>query len=223
MPQIVKDLGVQDVFLNGVLTSILFAVACAAMIIVGRSSDRTRERKWHITISAVIGAFGLVGGATLTHIPVLALASLSLALAGSLASITVLWVLPGAILTGAAAAGAIALMATVGNLGGYVAPYILGLAKDTTGRLEAGLDVMAAAMIAGASLTHFLPRRASIEEASGAPTLKERPATAVYNQIGGSEVRCIALPPRHHGSTSVYPPEGSGKVRSPRIAARARS
>jgi hypothetical protein len=152
-----------------------------------------------------------------------ALASLSLALAGSLASITVLWVLPGAILTGAAAAGAIALMATVGNLGGYVAPYILGLAKDTTGRLEAGLDVMAAAMIAGASLTHFLPRRASIEEASGAPTLKERPATAVYNQIGGSEVRCIALPPRHHGSTSVYPPEGSGKVRSPRIAARARS
>jgi nitrate/nitrite transporter NarK len=50
-----------------------------------------------------------------------------------------------------------------GNLVGYVAPYILGLAKDTTGRLEVGLEVMAATMIAGALLTHFLPRKALIE------------------------------------------------------------
>ena len=179
LPQIVKDLGVQDMFLNGVVTSIPFAVACAAMIAVGRSSDRTRERRWHIIVCATIGALGLIGGATLTNTPVLALASLSFALAGALASITVLWVLPSALLTGAAAAGGIALMATIGNLGGYVAPYVLGLAKEATGRLDFGLYVMSAAMILGALLVHLLPRHVSIDEAEQVPVLTERPAVGV--------------------------------------------
>jgi D-galactonate transporter len=165
LPQIVKDLGVQDVFLNGLVTSVPFAVACVAMIIVGRSSDRTQERRWHIVGCAAIGALGLVGGAALTGVPVLALASLSLALAGALASISVLWVLPSALLTGAAAAGGIALMATIGNLGGYVAPYVMGLAKEATGRLDIGLYLMAAAMIVGALLVHLLPRDASNDQA----------------------------------------------------------
>jgi D-galactonate transporter len=173
LPQIVKDLGVQDLFLNGIVTSIPFAVACAAMVIVGRSSDRTRERKWHIIVCSAIGALGLIGGASLTSVPVLALASLSLGLAGALASITVLWVLPSALLTGAAAAAGIALMATVGNVGGYVAPYVLGLAKEATGRLDIGLYLMAAAMVIGALLVHFLPRQVSIEEAEEVRALEE--------------------------------------------------
>jgi D-galactonate transporter len=178
LPQIVKDLGVQDVSLNGIITSIPFAVACAAMIIVGRSSDRTRERKWHIIVCATIGALGLIGGASLT-VPALALTSLSFALAGALASITVLWVLPSAILTGAAAAGGIALMATIGNVGGYVAPYVLGLAKEATGRLDIGLYLMSAAMIIGALLVHFLPRNVSIEEAEELAMVEGRPAAGV--------------------------------------------
>jgi MFS family permease len=176
MPQIVKDLGVRDMFLNGLVTSIPFVVACVAMIVVGRNSDRTRERKWHIILSAAVGAVGLVGGATLTGVPVLALASLSCALGGALASIAVLWVLPNALLTGAAAAGGIALMATVGNLGGYVAPYVMGLAKEATGRLDFGLYVMSAAMLLGALLVHLLPRNATIDEAEHVSGLVERPA-----------------------------------------------
>jgi D-galactonate transporter len=179
MPQIVKDLGVKDVFLNGLVTSIPFAVASVAMIVVGRNSDRTRERKWHIILSAAVGAAGLVGGATLTGTPALALASLSCALGGALASIAVLWVLPSALLTGAAAAGGIALMATVGNLGGYVAPYVMGLAKEATGRLDVGLYLMSAAMILGALLVHLLPRNATIDEAAHAPVLTPSPALRV--------------------------------------------
>jgi D-galactonate transporter len=173
MPQIVKDLGVHDVFLNGVVTSIPFAVACVAMIVVGRSSDRTRERKWHIILSAAVGALGLVGGASLTATPALALISLSLALGGALASITVLWVLPSALLTGAANAGGLALMATIGNLGGYVAPYIVGLAKEATGRTDFGLYLMAAAMVLGALLVQLLPRNATIDEAEHGVMMKE--------------------------------------------------
>jgi MFS family permease len=166
MPQIVKDLGVQDVFLNGVVTSIPFAVACVCMIVVGRSSDRLRERKWHIILSAV-------GGASLTATPALALISLSLALGGALASIVVLWVLPSALLTGAANAGGLALMATIGNLGGYAAPYVVGLAKEATGRTDFGLYLMAIAMVLGALLVQLLPRNATIDEAGHAPVLKE--------------------------------------------------
>jgi MFS family permease len=173
MPQIVKDLGVHDVFINGLVTSIPFAVACVAMIVVGRSSDRMRERKWHIILSAAVGALGLVGGASLTATPALALASLSLALGGALASITVLWVLPSALLTGAANAGGLALMATIGNLGGYVAPYVVGLAKEATGRTDFGLYLMAVAMVLGALLVQLLPRNATIDEAEHAPVLKE--------------------------------------------------
>ena len=173
MPQIVKDLGVKDLFLNGVVTSIPFAVACVAMIVVGRSSDRMRERKWHIILCAAVGALGLVGGATLTATPALALASLSLALGGALASITVLWVLPSALLTGAANAGGLALMATVGNLGGYVAPYVVGLAKQATGRTDFGLYFMAAAMVLGALLVQLLPRNTTIDEAGHGDVLKE--------------------------------------------------
>jgi nitrate/nitrite transporter NarK len=63
-------------------------------------------------------------------------------------------------------------MATIGNLGGYFAPYVLGLAKEATGRLDFGLYLMAAAMVVGALLVHLLPRNVSIDEAPvplGAP------------------------------------------------------
>lgn len=175
LPQIVKDLGVTNLFFNGLVTSIPSVVAIIAMIMVGRSSDRTHERRWHIIICAIVAALGLVGGAALTGIPVLALASISLALGGALASITILWALPGSLLTGTAAAGGIALMATIGNTGGYVAPYVLGLAKEATTRLDAGLYLMAAAMVAGAILVHFLPPHDTLEQAEVSPPLEKLP------------------------------------------------
>jgi len=168
LPQIVRDLGVKDVFLNGLTNTIPFAVACVAMILVGRSSDRRRERSYHIIVSGIAGAAGLAGAAAFMNYPILALACLSVALAGALSSISVLWVIPGTILTGVAAAGGIALMATIGNLGGYVAPYILGVAKQATHRLDAGLYVMAAAMLVGAMIAHFLPRTEHAQRPVGA-------------------------------------------------------
>jgi nitrate/nitrite transporter NarK len=70
-------------------------------------------------------------------------------------------------------------MATIGNLGGYAAPYVLGLAKEATGRLDFGLYVMSAAMIVGALLVHLLPRNASIDEVEQIPVLAETPAVGV--------------------------------------------
>ena len=67
-------------------------------------------------------------------------------------------------------------MATVGNLGGYAAPYVVGLAKQATGRTDYGLYLMAAAMFLGTLLVQLLPRNATIDEADHAPALAESPA-----------------------------------------------
>lgn len=176
LPQIVKDLGVKDVFMNGLTTTIPFAIASVAMVAVGRSSDRTGERSHHIIFCGIAGAAGLAGAAALMAFPLLALACLSLALAGALSSIAVLWVFPGSILSGAAAAAGIALMATVGNLGGYAAPYILGVAKQATHRVDAGLYVLAVAMALGALLIYFLPRNTASQ--SGNAISREHPTAS---------------------------------------------
>ena len=81
--------------------------------------------------------------------------------------------LPSALLTGAANAGGLALMATIGNLGGYVAPYAVGLAKEATGRTDYGLYLMAITMFLGTLLVLLLPKNATIDEADHAPMLKE--------------------------------------------------
>jgi nitrate/nitrite transporter NarK len=70
-------------------------------------------------------------------------------------------------------------MATIGNLGGYVAPYVVGLAKEATGRTDYGLYLMAAAMFLGTLLVHLLPRNATIDEAEHVPVLNDSPAVGV--------------------------------------------
>jgi nitrate/nitrite transporter NarK len=81
---------------------------------------------------------------------VLSLVGLSLAMSGGLAGFCVLWALPGVLLTGTAAAAGIALIATVGNLGGYASPFMLGWVKQSSGHLEYGLYILAAMTLIGA-------------------------------------------------------------------------
>jgi len=157
LPQIIKDLGVTDYLTNGVITSIPFAVASVGMVLIGKHSDRAGERKWHTAACGVLGAAGLVLSGFFAHAPIVSLFGLSLAMTGALAGLAVMWALPGTILAGAAAAAGIALMATVGNLGGYIAPITLGLVREATGHLEYGLYAMAAAMLVGAVLMLLLP------------------------------------------------------------------
>ena len=158
LPQIIKDLGVKDLFTNGLITAIPFAIACVGMIVIGKHSDRTRERKWHTALCGLVGAVGLVMSGVFAHLPLVSLIGLSLAMTGSLAGLAVMWALPGAILSGAAAAAGFALMATIGNLGGYLAPMVLGLVRQSTGRLEYGLYTMAATMVIGSILMLLVPK-----------------------------------------------------------------
>jgi sugar phosphate permease len=132
------------------LCGIPFAVASVVMVLVSRHSDKQRERRWHGTLCNLASAFGLAIAAYFHDQPVLSLAGLSLAMSGGLAGFCVLWALPGVLLTGTAAAAGIALIATVGNLGGYASPFMMGWVKQSSGHLEYGLYALAGMTLIGA-------------------------------------------------------------------------
>lgn len=138
-PSIIKALGVQGNLTIGLVAAIPFVAGTIAMVWAGAHSDRTGERRMHCVVASVVATVGLIGTGYLLDQPHMALIALTVAAIGILAAFPVFWALPSAFLTGTAAAGGIALINSIGNLAGFVAPYTIGWLKDTTGKLSAGL------------------------------------------------------------------------------------
>lgn len=134
------------------LEGIPSGVAAVAMVLLGYSSDRMRERRWHLVGMAIVGAIGLViAGRFSTSLPI-ALTAMSAAMAASLSNIALFWTLPTAALRGASAAAGIAAINSIGNLAGFLSPYLIGVVKDATGAATYGLYVIAVFMLLGAVL-----------------------------------------------------------------------
>lgn len=152
LPQLIRNAGVQDVLDIGLLTAIPYGLAALCMIAVARHSDRSGERRWHTALPAFIGAAGLVASTHYAHNPVLALAALSVATAGILSTFPVFWSIPTAMLGGAAAAAGIAMINSLGNLAGFVSPYLVGAIKDATHSTANGMLLLAASLAAGGAL-----------------------------------------------------------------------
>jgi ACS family tartrate transporter-like MFS transporter len=159
-PQLVKSLS--SFYSNsiiGFLVTIPNLVGLAAMIIVSRSSDRKLERRYHVAIPAIVAALALVLlGATRS--PFYSVALLSFLAAGLYSSFGPFWALPSEFLTGYSAAAGIALINSVGNLGGFAGPYMIGTIATRTGNFYAGLAVAGAALFISATLVVLLPRKA---------------------------------------------------------------
>jgi ACS family tartrate transporter-like MFS transporter len=154
-PQIVRAFGGLTNAQVGAITAIPYTVAAVAMIAWGRRSDRTGERVWHISIPLLVGAAGFLVSAT-TGDARLSLAALTVAAVGIYGAFGVFWTLPTAALAGSAAAGGIALVNSVGNLGGYVGPVVVGRLRDASGGYSAGLFALSASMaIAGLIVLRF--------------------------------------------------------------------
>jgi ACS family tartrate transporter-like MFS transporter len=157
LPQMVAARVRAGELLIGILVAVPYAVAALAMVLVGGHSDRSAERRWHIAVPALLGAAGLAASAALEH-PALALAGLCLAALGIWSALGPFWALPTAFLSGSAAAGGIALINSLGNLGGFVGPWVLGLLKEATGSFRAGLVFLAASLLVAALLALRVPR-----------------------------------------------------------------
>ncbi len=160
LPTLIKSAGATSVLEIGLLTAIPYTVTVIAMVLFGRSADRARERRWHLAIPMVLGGAGLVGSTVAgTHHLGVAVACLTVASAGIITSAPLFWSLPTAFLTGVAAAAGIATINSVGNLAGFVSPYVIGWLKDLTQSTVSGMYVLAAVLVIGALTVLSVPKR----------------------------------------------------------------
>ena len=159
LPQLIRTMGVQDAARIGVLSGIPSGVAAIVMVVLGWSSDRWRERRWHLVGGAILGATGLIVAGVFGTSLAIGLTAMCAAMAGSLSNIALFWTLPTAALRGASAAAGIAAVNSVGNLAGFLSPYLIGVVKDATGEATFGLYVIAAFMLLGAVLVIIATRQ----------------------------------------------------------------
>ncbi|GGJ88092.1 MFS transporter [Pseudomonas matsuisoli] len=157
LPTILKQFGGSDLT-TGFLSSVPYLFGIIGLLIVPRSSDRLNDRYGHLAVLYALGATAMALSAWLS-VPVLQLAALSL-VAFSLFSITALfWTLPGRFFVGASAAAGIALINSVGNLGGYLGPFGIGALKEYTGQMSSGLYFLALVLVFGLFLTAVVYQR----------------------------------------------------------------
>ena len=159
LPTLLRSAGSTDTFAIGWLTAIPSAAALLGLLITGFSSDRFRERRWHLLVPMLIGAAGLATSTLFTDNLALTVLIFTIANAGIVATYPVFWCLPSNFLTGKAAAGGIALITSMGNLGGFLATYILGWLAAISGTATLGLLLFAGFLLAGAFLAYRLPAR----------------------------------------------------------------
>jgi len=160
-PQLVKSLsGLYSNGIIGLLLAIPSVVGLAAMILVSRSSDRRLERRYHVAIPAIIAglALALLGA---TRSPFYSVILLSLLAAGVYSFYGPFWALPSEFLTGFSAAAGIALINSIGNLGGFAGPAMIGAIAMKTGNLYTGLALAGVSLFISATLVLVLPRRTS--------------------------------------------------------------
>jgi ACS family tartrate transporter-like MFS transporter len=130
-PQIVHRLA-EGFGMTGVINAIPYVFAAVTMVLWGRHSDHTGERSRHVAIAYLVSSAGLIATALMVD-PIMTMAMLVIAAMGQSSTGPTFWSLPTAMLSGTAAAGGIALINALGNLGGFFGPYLFGLIKDATG------------------------------------------------------------------------------------------
>ena len=151
-PTIISQTGVKDTFNVGLLTTMPYTLALISMILIGRHSDRIRERRWHVVVPSIIAAFGFVLCTRAGSSTTVAMIGLTMAVVGVITALPMFWALPTSFLDGTAAAAGIALVNCTGNLGGFFSPTIIGFLKTHTGTLNSGLFLVAGCMMASAIL-----------------------------------------------------------------------
>ena len=156
LPSITKRLSGGGDFMVGLINMVPYIVAGIAMTMVGRFSDRTGERKGFVAGAGLVAAIGFAGAA-FAQSPWLAMLGLVIALAGQKSTLGPFWALGTSYLSGTAAAGGIALINSVGNLGGYFGPKLVGKIKDATGSETTALLYLGGALLFLSVVALFLP------------------------------------------------------------------
>ncbi len=151
---------------QGFIVAVPYVFGAIAMYFWARHGDRTRERVWHVALPAIIGGIAIPVALYLQS-PFTTMIAVTICAMGICSALPTFWPLPTTFLTGAAAAGGIALINSLGNLAGFVGPYVTGWLTDLTGSPKAGLWVVGAFMVA-AGLTALSLKAAPVPDSGPA-------------------------------------------------------
>ncbi|MBD8626722.1 MFS transporter [Oxalobacteraceae sp. CFBP 8753] len=159
LPSIIKSLGFESATTVGWLSAIPYLFAGVFMVLVGRSADRRRERRWHLSAPLLMALAGLLLAANFSDNVVLVMIGLSLATMGALTGLPMFWPLPAAFLGSAAAAAGLALINSMGQIAGFLSPFLVGWIKDATGSTDMALYILSTVLFIGAMLVLVVPAR----------------------------------------------------------------
>ena len=168
LPQIVKAFGLTNVQ-TGLVSALPYAVGLVSIVWWGHRSDRKRERRFHASFALAVAAAG-IAASTAVENPALKMLMLSIAGFGIFGNLPVFWTLPTAFLSGAAAAGGIALINSIGNLAGFAGPYAMGAIKDWTGSYTGGLLCLSALGFLAMAMVLLLGHDHTLEHAPATAT-----------------------------------------------------
>jgi ACS family tartrate transporter-like MFS transporter len=146
LPKVIRSLTTVSNVQLGLLSAIPYVIAAIGMVAVGLHSDRTGERRWHLAGSALAGAAALLLAAHAGSIGP-ALAGISIGVLGTFAMMGPFWAVATSHLRGASAAAGIAVINSIGNLGGFSGPYLVGVVRSSTGGFKGGLLLVGAALL----------------------------------------------------------------------------
>jgi sugar phosphate permease len=175
LPTVIRQSGVNNLSYVGMISAVPFAVGIAAQQLIARHSDRVQERRWHAGIPTLVSALGWALLPLFQHNPWIALLLMTFVTAGCLGGTGPFWTMPALYLSGAAAAGGIALITTVGGIGAFFSPALVGWVTTATGSLQFGFYYYAVILAAGAVLMLVGTRPRGVPSSSAAATGAMKP------------------------------------------------
>jgi D-galactonate transporter len=175
LPQMIKDTLTRNPWKIGLVSVIPWAVAAVVMVAFAHHSDLSGERRWHLALAGAVGfaAFSLSGLPGISG--VLGLAAITVAAAAIMCGQSTFWALPTAILSGSAAAAGIAWINSVGNLAGYVSPFLIGKIRDQAGSMTLALLVLSASCLMAGLFVLLVAKPKSDSVGSGTASRRTSP------------------------------------------------
>lgn len=164
MPAVLKEVSNWSNVQIGQAVALAMAASLVVSLYTGHSSSKRDEKRWHAAIHMFLAAFAIGAGAFVDN-PWVYFSFLVLTAIGTYAPMAVWWSYPTTFLSGAAAAGAVGLINSMGNLGGFVGPYVTGWVKQATGSFAGAMVYLALSLAAAGFLILTLRKRAPTDAA----------------------------------------------------------
>ncbi|MHC2533490.1 MFS transporter [Bradyrhizobium diazoefficiens] len=180
MPQIIKGLGFSVVAV-GFIAAIPYICGAVTMMLWARLSDRGGERSWFVASALLVGAASLIVCGYATSSALISIVALCGAVIGIMCYQSTFWPIPSSFLTGSAAAGGLAMIVSIGNLGGFVGPYLIGMIRQSTDSFSWALISVAAFLTLAAILIRVVG--ASLQRPGGATDRHTGPIASLSKGI----------------------------------------